>query len=246
MKNQIFYGKFLSLLFVLFFVASQIASAQESKAENHINGGVGYFMIGYSGLQISELNESFKSAGIPELSTGSISIGGGGHYIYKNFILGGEGHGLLGATSENTDYKTSHSAGYGFFNLGYVVFQGKSINLYPILGFGGGGMTVSVTDKSKLTNSFDDILQDPARESYITSGGFLLNLSLGSDYFFAASKSDKYTGGFLVGIKAGYILNITSNDWCFNGNQLNNSPNTGLSGPYVRIVIGGGGIGISN
>lgn len=246
MKYQIIYDKSIVLLFVLFFFTSQMLSAQESKTKNKVYGGVGYFMMGYSGLQLDELNESFKSAGFPELAKGSITIGGGGHYIYKNFILGGEGHGLVGAVSENPDFKTSHSAGYGFFNMGYVVLQGKSINLYPMIGFGGGGMTVSITDKSKLTNSFDDILEDPGRESYISSGGFLMNFSLGSDYFFAGSKSDEYSGGFLVGIKAGYILNLTGNDWYFNGKQLNDSPNAGFSGPYVRIVIGGGGIGISN
>jgi len=115
-----------------------------------------------------------------------------------------------------------------------------------LVGFGGGGMTVSITDKSKLTSSFDDILEEPARESYLNSGGFLLNLSLGSDYFFAGSKSDKYSGGFLIGLKAGYILNLSGNDWYFGGNELDNSPNSGISGPYVRIVIGGGGIGTSN
>jgi len=246
MKHQIIYDKSIVLLFVLFFITSQILTAQEGKTKNKVYGGAGYFMMGYSGLQLDELNESFKLEGIPELSTGSISFGGGGHYIFKNFILGGEGHGLAGASAENVNYKTSYSAGYGFFNLGYIIWQGKAINLYPILGLGGGGATASITEKTKLTNSFNAIIEDPARESYITSGGFLLNFSLGSDYFFAGSKSDDYTGGFLIGIKAGYILNVTDNDWNYHGNQLSNSPNSGLSGPYVRIVIGGGGIGISN
>lgn len=235
-----------TVLLIIFTFSFLQLWAQETPGKKQNYGGVGYFMVGYSGLQMDELNQSFKSAGIPELATGAISIGGGGHYIYKNFIIGGEGHGLAGASAENSEYKTSHSAGYGFFNLGYVVLQGKAINLYPLLGIGGGGMTVSVTDKSKLTNSFDDVLHDPARESYLNTGGFLMNFSLSSDYFFAGSKSDKYSSGFFIGLKVGYILNLTGNDWYFSGNKLDNSPKAGISGPYIRIVIGGGGIGTSN
>jgi len=230
----------------MFLIIGFNSKAQDTDKNNHVYGGVGYFLTGYSLFQLDDLNQTFKDAGYPELDNGSISFGGGGHYIFKNFIIGGEGHGLTGSTSENSDYKTSISGGYGFFNLGYLIFNSPSINFYPLLGFGGGGLTASITDKSKLTHSYDEIMDDPLRETYITNGGFLMNFSLGLDYFFVGEKTPETTGGFIIGIKAGYVLNVSNNDWYYSGEQLNNSPNSGVSGPYLRIVFGGGGLSISN
>jgi len=242
MKEMNFYTKYLILLLFISFLIIHSASAQESGTRNLVYGGVGYFMAGYSVVDLDNLNQSLSNSGIPELDRGSITIGGGGHYIIKNIIIGGEGHGVTGKNAENDNYKSAYSAGYGFFNLGYVILNSPSFNFYPLIGFGGGGMTVSILDKSKLTNSFDDILDDPARESYLTKGGFLMNFSLGADYFFVGEKSESTTGGFLIGIKAGYILDVSNNDWDFNGQHLNNSPGSGVSGPYVRITFGGGGL----
>lgn len=233
-----------SNLFLLFICCLTISAsqAQESSTKNHVYGGVGYFMAGYTVVDLDNVNQSFKTAGYPELKNSAFSLGGGGHFIFNNLIIGGEGHGVIGNTAENNLYKTAHSSGYGFFNLGYVAYNSPSFNIYPLVGFGGGGMTVYMFEKSNLTNSFDAILSDPGRETYITNGGFLMNFSLGADYFIAGEKSGSNTGGFMIGLKAGYILDISNKEWDFNGQKLSDGQNGSVAGPYIRIVIGGGGI----
>lgn len=215
------------------------------KASNSKNyGGFGYFMLGYHSFNLSEMNTALKDHGYPELSNGSMSIGGGGHYLVKNWLLGGEGFGLPGSRVENDEYIVSHTGGYGFFDIGYLVVKTPSFFLYPILGIGGGGMTVNLKEKDEQTTVFGDILENPGRETNMDNSGFMLNFSFLANYMIYGEKEDTYSGGFILGIKAGYILNLDGNNWYQNQDKLTQTPSSGISGPYVTLVFGGGGSSI--
>jgi hypothetical protein len=216
--------------------------AQETKS-NRLSGGMGYFMFGYAGFNLESMNTQFTNNGYPELANGSITFGGGGHFVYQNFIFGGEGHGNTGRGASNTNYNLKLNVGYGFFNFGYIIYHSPGINIYPMLGFGGGGATIAITGKNRHPENFDDLLDDPARESYITNYGFLINFSIGADYIISGIKTKTTSGGWLVGVKAGYILKAGGDDWYFNDNKIAGAPNAGISGPYVRLTFGGGGLG---
>lgn len=234
--------KYLIFIIVLLTGAYFQGPAQETKT-NRLSGGLGYFMIGYAGFELESINTQFKNKGYPELANGSFTFGGGGHFVFKNFIFGGEGHGTTGSNASNANYNLNLSVGYGFFNLGFILYHNPTVNIYPILGLGGGGATIAITEKNKYPKNFDDLLNDPARESYITNNGFLINFSIGADYIISGIKTKTTSGGWLVGVKAGYILNASGNDWSFNDENIAGSPNAGISGPYVRLTFGGGGLG---
>ncbi len=231
-----------TIILIAIVIANISGFAQETKS-NKVSGGLGYFMIGYTGMELGNMNSLFKENGYPELSNSSFTFGGGGHFVFKNFIIGGEGHGISGGSSSNAKYDIKLGGGYGFFNLGYILYHNPTVNVYPLLGFGGGGSTIGITDKSKNPENFNDLLENPARESYITNGGFMLNFSLGADFFVLASKSENGSGGWIMGIKAGYVYNASGNDWYFNNKETAGSPDAGISGPYLRLTIGGGGMG---
>ncbi|MCD4737126.1 MAG: hypothetical protein K8R53_13865, partial [Bacteroidales bacterium] len=124
-----------------------------------------------------------------------------------------------------------------------VLFHTKNGIIYPMLGIGGGGLTLSITDRKKHPVNFDDLLADPARESYLSTANFLLNFSIGSDFFSLSDKeSGSWAAGFLAGIKIGYVWNFGMNNWYYGDDKLSDSPNAGISGPYIRITLGGGGV----
>jgi len=216
---------------------------QETSTRNKFYGGFGYFMSGYQGFNLGEMNTRLKDYGYPEVENGSVTIGGGGHYLLKNWLLGGEGFGLLGGSVENSDYRVVHAGGYGFLNVGYLAYRSPSFMLYPVLGIGGGNLTLYLKDKNLFTESFDTMLENPGRESIIATGGFLLKFSLMANYIFAGVKENEHSGGFVLGVKTGYIYNVSGDNWSLSGSNLNGAPKAGMSGPYVSIVIGGGGIG---
>lgn len=235
--------KIKTIIFIaLFLFGTSLQGFSQETETNKVSGGLGYFMLGYTGFNLGEMNTQFKDSGYPELTNGSFTFGGGGHFIINNLIIGGEGHGLSGGKSSNAEYDLAMSGGYGFFNLGFILYHNPTVNIYLLLGFGGGGAVIGITDKSKSPENFNALLENPARKSYITNGGFMMNFSVGADFFVRASKTGNSSGGWIMGIKTGYIYNMNRNDWYFNNEKITGSPNARISGPYVRLTIGGGGL----
>jgi len=214
--------------------------AQEP-AGKKLYGGAGYFMMGYSRVDMHDMNTRLLSYGYPEVSPGSLFLGGGGQFVFRNVVLGGEGGGVAAGSYENADYRISSSGGYGFFNLGYVVMSSRSVLLYPLVGLGSGGMSLTITDRNNLPGSFDEMLADPGRQAQMIHGGFMMNFSIGADWFVAGKKGDGITGGWLVGLKAGYVLDTSRKNWSLDDNPLTGAPVATMSGVYIRITVGGGG-----
>jgi len=204
------------------------------------SGGMGYFMFGGSTIDIDKLNSRLASKGYPKFSDNFISIGGGGHGIINRIIIGGEGHGLISDELSSGNYKTFLTAGYGFFDLGYIVFSTGALNIYPILGFGGGGMSLEILRRDSPT--FDEVLDNPGRNTELSTGGFLLNVALGADYLLVLGKDEKGLGGIVVGIRVGYTYSPIKGDWDLDGNDISGGPKVGITGPYIRLMFGGGGI----
>ena len=75
----------LICLLVLFIIFSSMTFAQEKAKKS--GGGRGYFMIGWSMLDIDKLNAQLSSKGYTEFSNNFISIGGGGHGIVNKLIM---------------------------------------------------------------------------------------------------------------------------------------------------------------
>jgi hypothetical protein len=141
------------------FAVIQPLSAQDK-------GGVGYFTSGVGW---------FLEAGESSIV---YSAGGGGHSITNRWILGGEGHSAFGP---------ENAGGYGFLNLGYLLWRTDFILMYPLLGLGGGAMTSTIDSSvSKCA------LVNPA-----VAADFLIPLRSGS--------------GLLLGLHGGYTFTVYSN-----------------------------------
>jgi hypothetical protein len=232
----------LICLFVLFLIFSSISFAQEKAKKS--GGGRGYCMMGWSMLDLDELNSRLKSKGYTEFSNSFFSIGGGGHGIINKLIIGGQGGTLIGGDEtvnlNASTFKTFVIGGYGLFDVGYLVYSKKGLNVYPMLGMGGGGLTFTIREIS--TPSFEDLLENPKRKVELIYGGFLVNISLGVDYMIKFAEDEKGTGGLIVGFKAGYMLAPFTHDWKMDDNDVTGGPDVGFNGPYVKLMFGGGGM----
>lgn len=215
------------------------ADGSSSKGE-----GRGYFMIGGNWLDMDELNSRLKDNGYAEFTDSFLSLGGGGHGIVRErIVIGGEGHALLGRTENSTigdvDYGTKFSAGYGFFDVGVVAIRARGLDVYPLLGLGGGGVSLDITQSE--IGSFDDILENPNRRAKLSTWGFLINLGLGIDYLAVLGENEEGEGGIVIGLRSGYIFSPFDGDWSFKDEILPGGPDLGLTGAYIRLTIGGGG-----
>ncbi len=201
--------------------------------------GGGYFMVGSSVIDLKALNSKLEEKGYPSLSDNLLSLGGGGYGIIGRVMIGGEGHGLIGKGGTEKGYKTSVGGGYGFFNLGYVVYSRNNLKVYPLIGLGVGGMTFTIVEERSL--SFDEILDDPKRGVWLSTGGFLLNLALGTEYLLKLGEVEKEEGGLILGARIGYVLAPFKDGWKMDEIGVSGGPEASVAGPYLRLMIGGGG-----
>ena len=228
------------LIITLFlFISANNAYSQELKHRGRMGGGRGYFMFGFNNLDIKNLNTALENKGYSKLSDNFLSFGGGGHGIINRFIIGGEGHGLIGEEANSENYKSSLSVGYGFFDFGYIVYSIGGLNVYPLLGIGGGGITLKISEK--VPPSFDAILDNPKRGVEISTGGLLLNIAVGADYLLNLGDRKWGNGGLVFGLRIGYTYSPIKSDWQFEEGSISDGPETGITGPYLRLMIGGGG-----
>ncbi|MBI5525260.1 MAG: hypothetical protein HY897_02920 [Deltaproteobacteria bacterium] len=210
----------------------------------HEGGGFGYFLTGWQRVFMGELKTAVSEAGYPPISDNFATFGGGGHALIRDFfIVGGEGAGLVSGETSRGNYRVSLGGGYGFFNIGAVVHRRGELRIYPLLGFGGGGLSLSITDTRGAT--FSDVLRNPARSTTVSNGSFLLQGAMGIDYLLNFSHEPSHAGGILVGLRAGYVVNPLGSymGWDSDGAPLSGAPADVFHGPYVRLLIGGGGHG---
>lgn len=225
---------------VCFLLSVNGVQGQEPEKTIGEKGGMGYFMIGACILDLGDLNTRLVDNGYTEMSDNIFSMGGGGHAIINRIIIGGEGQALIGNKETSATYKTSLGGGYGFFNLGYIVYSNSSLRIYPLLGIGGGGISLGISEQGTAP-TFDEVLEDPKRNADLFTGGLLLNLAVGAEYFLKTGADDKGNRGWIFGIRTGYTLTPVQGDWHMEMTEVSGGPDLGITGPYLRIMIGGGG-----
>jgi hypothetical protein len=237
----------LAALLVAAAVCVPGGALADGRGEAHEGGGFGYFLTGWQRVFMGELKTAVGEAGYPPVSDNFATFGGGGHALVRDFfVVGGEGAALVSGETSRGNYRVSLGGGYGFFDIGAVVHRRGELRIYPLLGFGGGGLSLSITDTRGT--SFSDALRNPARSTTVSNGSFLLQGALGVDYLLNFSHEPRHAGGILVGLRAGYIVNPLGSymGWDSDGAPLSGAPADVFHGPYVRLLIGGGGHGLTD
>ncbi len=229
-------------LLILAFVGLSAFSLLAKDNDDLKHGGVGYFMLGIQTADFSELNSALQAAGYTEFKDQVFALGGAGHAVMDRFIIGGEGYALLQRDKRSGDFDTSLRGGIGLFNLGYMVYKRDHFWIYPLLGLGGGGINLNILEKTEIP-SFEEVLENPKRGVELYSGGFIVQASLGMDFFLDFEKEKKSRGGLVISLRAGYGITPMSGDWYIDDMEITGGPDIGLTGPFVRLGIGGGGFG---
>lgn len=237
MKTSI---KFPYLVPIILSLALITTYSQEQKPKERIYGGMGYFMTGGQILSIGSLNKRLEAKGYPGFSSTFTSFGGGGHAIISNFIIGGEGHGVIGSDKTNENSTLSLNAGYGVVDFGYLIYSKGGLSVYPLVGFGGAGLSLSLSQRTIPT--FDEVLDSLKGHVELSTGSFLLHIAIGVDYLLTFGKEEEARGGILIGLRVGATLTPIAGDWKLDEIKVSSGPSVGVNGVYVKLMFGGGGI----
>jgi hypothetical protein len=192
---------------------------------------------------MDELDTALGAAGLPSLSRDYLTLGGAGYGTRGRFLIGGEGHALLGRkeTTAGGARQLSADGGFGLFRVGYLALSVGALDVYPIFGIGGGGTSLKIAERSAPT--FDDVLTDPERSATLSAAVFLLDVAAAANYRVTINQEeDGRVGGFLLGVQVGYTFAPAQSAWTLDGiNDVAAGPDFRIQGPYVRLSIGGWG-----
>ena len=237
MKTTISHLKHFTIILLCFAAIASTGQTETNATKNkRLSGGFGYFSLSGEQLNLNDLNRSLSALGYTSFNTMATSFGGGGLFSINNFLLGGGGASLNSQNVYNETNAINLKGGYGFFNFGYIVYSGKRSVLYPAIGLGAGGYSLSIRKKN-LPGNFTQQLNTP--EGMVTTevSGRMLNLELNYLLFLRKEKT-----GFYLGFKAGYKYSPQSWETKLVHASLTNSPNMNMNGFYASILIGGGGL----
>lgn len=221
----------LAMFAVLVIVSS--SSKSQSKTSPGTFGGEGNLGIRFQHYDFKNLNASFKSSGLPEITENIVSFSGGGLAYIDHLIIGGNGASYQLLDKDNGTYKTTVSGGVGFFNVGYMVINKSNFMLYPILGIGGSTMRIEIYENNKV--DFAQLLSNPKKGTIIQNEQFVLDLGLQSNLFLAKQKT------FGIGLKLGYQIAPTESKWSDSNGTITNGPVTNADGLYTQLQFCFGG-----
>jgi hypothetical protein len=220
--------------------------AQQEEVASRLRGGAGYFMVGGAWPGLGALSDRMVAAGYSEPGRSFFVTGGGGHAIIGRLLLGGEGYALSrqDKISRRDDLRAEISGAYGLFRVGYAVLHLENLSVYALGGLGGAGIGLNIDREEDV--SFDDVLADPARQSALSNGGLLLDVSAELQYRLPLGRSATGESGFLLlGLRGGYSFVPLRGDWDSRQGDVRGGPDLGLSGPSVRLLVGFGGQGFT-
>jgi len=226
--------RLLGLVFVLFF-------ATNIRAQKVTDGGSGGFLIGYRQMDVAGF-QAFLPDIAPDLNNSFLLLGGEGYSMFNRFIVGGKGYFLGGSrvswTGPADNFEGRLAGGAGFFNFGYAVVNQQRLLVFPLIGIGGGGMTLTSTLDEDV--DFDDVVTNGTGvlplETNVSNGSFLLDFELGADFF--PFRKDY---GLKLGLRAGYTLALRRDRWDYSGGEIRNGPDGNVGGFHVSLTVGGGG-----
>lgn len=232
----------LRFIFLLLALLCYLPEASEAKnlSKKKEHGCRGFFIPGVRMMELKSLSSVLEDKGYGKISESFFSLGGGGFGVIGKVIVGGEGHGIIGKNVYSESFKTSIKGGYGLFDLGYMIYSKNFLNIYPILGIGGGSINLKIVEKGEA--AFEEIMEDPKRGVNLSTSGFLLNISLTIDRLLKMKERERCGGGLTYGIRIGYLLAPFRNDWRMDKIKIHSGPKISFRGPYIALLFGGGGM----
>ncbi|MBN2829362.1 MAG: hypothetical protein JXR56_03455 [Candidatus Cloacimonetes bacterium] len=216
-----------NVLLLILSITITLSFAQRTKA---VYGGFGWFESGIQLTDLENLNNELKTVYGTDLNETFITYGGGGFGVMKNLMIGGEGKGFQTNSASGNNTSITITGGYGLFDVGYVVYHNRKLSVFPKIGFGAGGLTLETADKD---SEFGDALS-LGSTSTMTYDTYLLDAGFGLLY---------QVSNWMLGLRAGYLYALSDDKWVAAEVDLDKGPAINLTGLYVKLTIGGGGIG---
>ncbi len=203
---------------------------------------ISYYQVDLLGYDADETNAMLRSKGLPAISEDEGQGGGAGfQYMRGRLVIEGNGEGR-GSQTDGKQYITSFGVGSGFVNAGYAFKKSGLLKVFPLVGVGGGGMSVSSKEQDDNGEAGEE-----TESLELNTAAMLVNTGLGIDF-----TPRIWRFGLLLGLRVGYNsvpdVKFTVGDENTEeevageemaGEEVDENP-LDFSGPYLRFIVGGG------
>lgn len=200
-------------------------------AYSQTRGYAGYLRIGTMNMPDAGSKLGLVVPGINNFKNSFYGIGGELEYKARRTILDADimilSHGVV---SSDTHYAEPFT-GSLIAKAGYVVFESKTLLLYP---FAGGGISSTLLNKYVKSNG----TKEQMHTIYIIQP--VADIGLSTDVILYRFKNSMPTGTLPVGLRAGYRFATTSDHWKkIKGTDMQRTAFS-ASGWYISIALGMG------
>ena len=202
----------------------------------------GSFLVGAGLFDFSELNDHLDANGYETFGGVIALLGGEGRTVLDSgFVIGGHGAALIAPTRDSaTDFQASLGGGFGMADLGFAVVHTSSVLFTITGGIGGYGLSLELDDERSAR--FDEVLQNPARSTTLSTGGLLVGATLGLDARVPLGRPDKGRRGFFtLGARLGALFGPPFGAWSLPNADVRGGPSTQLVGAHAMLALGFGG-----
>jgi opacity protein-like surface antigen len=236
------------LTICLTLAAAAAAFAAQALALTPATRAMGYLSLGVHVNDMSEFQSRLDLSGVgyPAEAKNDLAIGAGGLFCSRRLVVGVEGFGLISPERAGGGYRTSLSGTCGVFQLGYAFINTERFSLYPLLGFGGGAFTWKV-QRDVAPSSFEDVIEHPEMGVSLLNASFILQAALGADYWIKLGQGERGTRCLVIGLRLGCTYSPFGNNWevqmSDQPSELAGAPRLGITGPFLRLVVGLGNLG---
>jgi len=212
--------------------------------------GMGYFCLGLSRVDSGDLQARLDRTGLgyPAQPRDYLALGGGGLFCGRGLVIGGEGLALISSDQVGGGLRTNLTGAFGVFQVGYSLINSGRWTVYPLIGFGGGAFTWTI-QREAVPDSFEDVIRNPETGSSLLNASFLLQAALGVDHWIPLHAGERGTSCLVIGMRLGYSYSPFGDNWEIELHdqavELGGAPELGVTGPFLRLVIGWGGTGRS-
>ncbi|MBN1968136.1 MAG: hypothetical protein JXR48_15065 [Candidatus Delongbacteria bacterium] len=214
----------------------------EEKTKSTERSGFGGFTIGVQSMDLGKLNNIFEDHGFDKFDNVFTTFGGGGYgTIGRNFLIGGSGGGFMEARAENDSTIAVLSGGEGFFELGYIVYETKNFSMVPMFGFGGTGLDITLKPKNLSSDSFGELLDNPAKSCNLTTGNSAIKLGLMNMFQFDAGGNDDESLTIGAALHFGAIYNMGDSMWDFDDIDVSGGPDLSKWRYFLNFSVYFGG-----
>lgn len=226
-------------LLVLFVCCFSVSAYAEPGS-----GGFGYALFGVTNVNFGNLQNVLRSTeGFGKnftISSNGTAAGGGGHALLTNrLLIGGKGYGsITSITGSENDVEVSVTSGGGGFNLGYSLINNNKWLVYPFIGYGGGGYTLSIENHAKQGLKLGDETLAESTNAEYTAEQSIFEVGLGAHHLFFNPET---SGGLMVGVILNAAFGVSKIPWRRDDKTIQALGNTKLQIITLSFTFGGGG-----